>query len=743
MRRVPRTIIGPLAVAALAGASVPRAMTAQSTKRDTSRTIILDSVRKTFGPPPAAASQTRSPASGELTRTVDAEVRVAMFELAMDRPYPALSRLERVSAIVRRDSAGLGEPERAALHFLLSQTYYRLGMLSAFRREAEGLAGGSTRYASVLRPQLLVEAYRSGDYARVATLSRTQTSTDATGLSPLVAGLAAYRSGDLGGARAAFARASASNGSFAPYAKYMEALTQIRSDTAHAANAIASLEAVATGTTGAFADQVHLTAAQVAYEGRRYEDAVRIAGAIGDSSQLAAPALLTRAWALYKLERVDQAAQAFSDFTTRYPNRSESDEARLMAAQAQLELGRSADAERVFQRVADSSSAGIALLQAQTNAAIADLSRALVTSRSAEMLALGDPNAKALALRDSSTAGDVLGSFGATSSTPPAGGGPLAVLAAPDAARLDSIAARAPTIVKRVLFTPASASKQLGDVAVRSQNLTAADAAVGVARYRLSQQLDAQQREIALLSQLGGSLAADSGQLGAMSVNYQALADSIARLDQLLSTAETRVRDMLGREIEGTRSLAAENAKTADSLRSALASRGSAEDRAALDDEVATAAAYAKIAELAAQGLDRAIAHHPVFVARDALRTRDATARGVLAAMQSAYAGSRRDVSGALGTLHGGDTPEVQRARQALADAESRRNAAEGEAVAAVNAELSARAGRLIADLQRTTEAAQFGVASATFFRAIDEPRAVGRAGSAGSSRNRDPERRR
>ena len=77
----------------------------------------------------------------------------------------------------------------------------------------------------------------------------------------------------------------------------------------------------------------------------------------------------------------------------------------------------------------------------------------------------------------------------------------------------------------------------------------------------------------------------------------------------------------------------------------------------------------------------------------------------------------------ALGTLHSGDTPEVQRARQALSDAESRRNSAEGDAIAAVSAELSARAGRLIADLQRNTEAAQFGVASAAFFRAIDETR--------------------
>ena len=161
MRREQRTLIGTVAVAVLAAASVlPRATTAQSTKRDTSRTIIVDSVRKTIGPLPPAAPQIWSLAAGELARTVDAEARVTMFELAMDRPYAALSRLERVSAIVRQDSMGIGEPERAALHFLLSQTYYRLGMLSAFRREADGLVGGSTRYASVLRPQLLLDQGR-------------------------------------------------------------------------------------------------------------------------------------------------------------------------------------------------------------------------------------------------------------------------------------------------------------------------------------------------------------------------------------------------------------------------------------------------------------------------------------------------------------------------------------------------------------------------------------------------------
>jgi len=737
------TFIGPVAVAFLATTLSPRVTAAQSTRRDTARTVIVDSVRKTFGTPLPTASQARITAPGELPRTVDAEVRVAMFELALDEPYAALSRLERLSAIVKQDSTGIGEPERAALHFLLSQTYYRLGMLASFRREAQGLAAGSTRYASVFRPQLLVEAYRSGDYARVATLSRTLPATDSTGLSPLVVGLAAYRSGDITGARSAFGRAAASNGSFAPYAKYMDALTQLRADTTRAANAVASLEALATGSTGAFSDQVRLTAAQAAYEGRRYEDAVRIASAIGDSSQLAAPALLTRAWALYKLERIEDAERAFTDFGARYPRRSESDEARLMAAQAQLELGRSADAERVFQQIADSSSAGIAILQAQTNASIAELARALVANRAAGILVVGDPAvAKTMVLADSSSATDLLATLGAPSA-PSTFGSRTAFVAAPDAARLDSIALQAPTIVKRVLLVPAAATKPTGAVAERSQNLLAADAAVAVARYRLGEQLEAQQREMALLAQMSGSLAADSAQIGAMASNYQTLADSMAKLDQLLAAAETRVRDMLGREIEGTRSMAAENAKTADSLRAAVSSRGSAEDRAALDNEVATAAAYARLAEIAATGLDSAIAHHPTFVARNSLHMHGAGAATALAAMQSSYTASRRDVDAALSGLHAGDSPAVQRARQALADAESRRSAVESEAVAAVNTELSARAEKLVADLRRSTEAAQFGVASTAFFRAIDGTRAVGETGSSGSPRPPAPERRR
>jgi tetratricopeptide (TPR) repeat protein len=730
-------------VAAVALALTAARSPAQST-RDSSRTIIVDSVRKTYGVPMSQLTAAGRGAGDDLTRTVDAEARVAMFELTSGETLAALGRLERVRSLIGQDSSAVGQPERAALHFLLAETYYRLGMLAAFRPEAEAaMAGGRTRYASVLQPQMLVEAYRAGDFARAVSIAREMPTSEANGAT-LVAGLAAYQAGDLTAARAAFARAAGTAGPFASYAKYMDALAQLRGDTAHAANAVASLEAAAAAATGAFADQVRLTAAQVAYEGERYDDAVRIASSVGDGSALAAPALFTRAWALYKLNHVDDAEKAFSDFVARYPRRPEHDEAQLMAAQAQLELGRSADAERVFQAVADSSAASVSMLQAQTNAAIGEVARALVANRSGDLLAAGDPaGSKAVVLEDSTTVTGVLAAVGGPESAAAGTASQVSVVATNIGARLDSIVSRAPAMVTRVLFAPASATRQPRELIARSQSLAAADAAVSVARDRLGDELDAQQREMALLARLAAMLSADSATIGGLAASYATLADSMARLDQLMAAAEARLRELLGREIEATRTLAAENARAADSLRTALAAGAGPDDRAAIDAEVATAAAYTRIAEIAASGLDKAIARHPAFIARDSVRAHDAKAKAMLAELQSSYSGSRRSVDAALAALRGGDGPGVQRARQALTDAESRRSAAENEAIAAVTAELSARATEMVASLQRSTEAAQFGVASAAFFRAIDGTRAVGGAGTVGAVRLPAPERRR
>ncbi len=187
-------------------------------------------------------------------------------------------------------------------------------------------------------------------------------------------------------------------------------------------------------------------------------------------------------------------------------------------------------------------------------------------------------------------------------------------------------------------------------------------------------------------------------------------------------TAEARVRDMVGREIEGTR----------------IARGGERENRRQPSQRSGLARRVPKTVPRSTTRLrrPRRTRRSPSSRRRDSIersRTIPCSSRAThfVRATRAPRACSRpckprMPARGATSTprsatLHGGDTPEVQRARQALADAESRRNAAEGEAVAAVNAELSARAGRLIADLQRNTEAAQFGVASAAFFRAIDE----------------------
>jgi len=619
-----------------------------------------------------------------------------------------------------------------------------MGMLAPFRREAEAsISAGPSRYAALLRPQLVLEAYRAGDYARAATLARDLPPNETSGLGSLVAGLAAYQSGDVPAARTAFQRAASAPGQLGAYAKYMDAIAQLRADTTQAATVVTTLEAIAASPGAAgFADQAKLTAAQVAYEGQRYADAIRIASTIGEGAPLAAPALLTRAWALYKLERVDEAERAFGDFVTRYPSRPERDEAQLMVAQAQLELGRSVDAEGIFQRVADSTAVEVGAFQAQTNAALAEVARALVADRAAELLVVSGPAAaKTLVLRDSSGSAEPLatgsGDLLTALTTMPV------VDAAPAAQRLDSIAARTNPSVARVLFAPASSTTHSREVVDRSQSLVGADAAVAVARYRLAEQLEAQEREIALLSRLATTLAADSGVITGLAAAHQVFADSLARLDQMMSAAEVRLRQLLGQEIEATRRLAGENARVADSLRTALAATADADGKLALDAEVATAAAYSRIGEMLSGGLDKAIARHPAFVLRDSLRAHDARARSMLAGLQGSYGGSRRDVDAALAALRGGDGPAARAARQALSDAEARRTTVEGEVIAAVSAELSARASEMIASLQRNTEAAQFGTASAAFFRAIDGTRAVGGTGTVGGARSPAPERRR
>ncbi|MFL5563078.1 MAG: tetratricopeptide repeat protein [Gemmatimonadaceae bacterium] len=644
-----------------------------------------------------------------------------------DRYIPALTRLQWLSTspiALTGAAASSALRGREDLMFLLSQAYYRLGMDSAFRATATPLTASSTaaRFGRLLRSQLLLDAYRHGDFAGAIRLAGTMGSED-QGLATLVAGLASYQTGDVAGAKQRFATARSSAAPYGQYAQYMEALTTLRADTTQRATAVTSLESLASSATGELQDQVRLTAAQVAFEAERYDDAARIAGQVSPSSGLAAEALLTRAWALYKGNNIAAAGQAFDEFATRYPQLPERDESRLMAGQALLQLGRTSDAATIFRTVADSATSESRLLQARAQGAMSQAARALVQARAAGFLFVNDPaNGKTIALDvGAGSERQVLAAaFGDSASTI------VPVVSAAEIISLDDVSRRfdelAPSgdLPRRVVFAPASATKNPQDFAARSQALYAADAAVVVAQHTLAELLASQQRQILLLQAMQGRLASDADAMAATAARLNAARDSLARLAVALDAASTRLRQMFVAQINTTRMLANENRASLDSVKASLAGAQGTSEYIVLDTESQTATAYSQLADIIERGLDTALGHHPVFAKRDSVNARGQQIATLLGETQSALAGARQAVTDEIARLQSGGSDRTRALQAELASAESRRTTAENSLVAVVDAELRARATEMIASLKRDTEAAEFGSASASFFQAID-----------------------
>ena len=247
------------------------------------------------------------PASDQ-ARAIDAETRIALFDLLAERPLAALSRLRALHTATPMSadgsSGGYGARE---IQFLLAESYTRLGMSDAFRGTArELLASGDSRFERILRLQLLVDAYRRGAYQEAVTLAADAQAD--SGLVALIAGLSHYHLGSYPAAQSTLgtvARGSAYGG----YARYMSALAQMAGDTAQAQAAITSLQSLARDALGDFADQVNLTIAQLAYQRGDYQLATTAAARVDTASGLSAQAMLTRAWALYKASQLEPAAR--------------------------------------------------------------------------------------------------------------------------------------------------------------------------------------------------------------------------------------------------------------------------------------------------------------------------------------------------------------------------------------------------------------------------------------------------
>lgn len=672
---------------------------------------------------------------------LDAEVRAGLYELLGDQVVPALARLQRVATAPVALSGPAGDRAlrgRQDLLFLLAQAQYRFGMDSAFRRTAETVLASSPspRYSSLLGTQLVMAAYRSGDYVRAVQLARQNGDAGTRTLTSLVGGLAAYQIGDLAAARTSFASAQqsgAGNPALGQYARYMDILTGLRADTSAAASALQALEALASSSSGELADQVRSTAAQLAYERGAYDQAARFADGVGENSGYGAASLLIKGWSQYKGGKLEDASRTFATFADRYPQLPERDESRLMAAQALLQLGRTEDAGRVFHAVADTANGEARMLEARAQQAMGDAARALVQARAAGLLFLNDPTlGKTISLADGAGA-DRQTLVAAVSDGPaPAGeaipvGADLVTLGEVQQrlARVDSLA---PSVPRRVFFTPTATGGQAA-YGARAQALFAADLSVATARYSLEQQLAAYRARIALLEALRTNLGTDAQTLASIATQLQSTQARLAALLAQLDAAAVRMRAMLVQQAEYTRQAADENSRMVDSLQRTF---GAAAD-SNLAIERQTIDYYRQVAALVSSRIDTALRHHPVLALRDSVRARGERVRALLGETQTAMATARQLVDQELTRLRGSEPTDVQRSRSALASAEGARTTAESGLMAAVDAELRARAGEMLAELRRDTEAAEFGTASASFFQAIDQTK-TGTAGATGTS---------
>jgi hypothetical protein len=583
-------------------------------------------------------------------------------------------------------------------------------MDSAFRANAQAvLSSGPARYAPLLQSQLLLSAYRTGDFARVAELMNGPAGGQARGLAALVGGLAAYQLRNYPNAATKFAAAKAAGAPYADFAEYMDVLTSLRSDTTRTAAALTRLEALAQTAKGNFADQVRLTAAELAYETNAYDRAITFANAVTPNGGLAPLALITKAWAQYKNKDIAGAGQSFAAFADQYPFLPQRDEARLMAAQSLLQLGKTDESARLFRLVADSGRSESARLDTKSNDAVMKLARALVRARAAGLLFANDPEmGKTIALEETAGADPQILASVMTGTTP--------TLPQVEVARIISLNdltqrynavgdSLGSTLPKRVLFAPASANAATTLFAQRSEAVMAADldAAVTSQRLRL-----ATRNATLRLMQIRGLQQAMKGR-----------GDTVAKLVARVDTTDTRLRGLLA-SIDSTEShlrmtLVTEVRNVQGGPAYVLSVRAdSLRQHGLIPPGV-------DVEALVAARTDSMLNALPLFLLRDSVRTRLGIVRQQLAdsheAIQAAdvlfsaaETGQLTDTSGALNKL-----------RSAKAAAMSRRSEAEAGLIAAVSTELTARASELLTLLQHDLQAAEFGTATAAFFNAIDQ----------------------
>jgi TolA-binding protein len=451
-------------------------------------------------------------------------------------------------------------------------------------------------------------------------------------------------------------------------------------------------------------------------------------------------ATLTRAWSLYKANQLDESASAFRDFASRFPQLPQRDESRLMIGQIMLQQGRVDDAGTYFQGIADSLTLEISGLRERGATAVQEAAKSFVAARAATLLFLTQPEqGKALALNDNlgmdlATVAAALGQSGPV--MPPSQLRPELVSLADIEPRLDSIApASSLTLSHRVVYISGDSGSDHSDYVQRSQALREADVGVALARYRLAEQLDSHNAKLALVEALQQVLGTAVARLDTTMQQLTQARDSLARVMEVSAATQKRLEELMRLEAQAVAQSAEENSRKADSLRASFQTMLSADDSAVMEIEAGTAATYRALAENVMANLTSAFANHPVMRLQDSVRAHLAQSESLVDQTRSTIASTNDQLSAELARLRASQAEESAAARGVVASAEGRRAQAESALIAAVEAELRSRAGRLLALVQHDAEAAEFGAASASFFKAVGSD--TTRAGNAPAGGNR------
>jgi hypothetical protein len=278
---------------------------------------------------------------------------------------------------------------------------------------------------------------------------------------------------------------------------------------------------------------------------------------------------------------------------------------------------------------------------------------------------------------------------------------------------------------------PASDASTHGDLAKGVATLRDADVGVALADQSLRSENVNILLQVANLKRMREMIQGEQDSLRSGFGPLSIAEDSLARVTSNVDSAYYKLHRLIGAQASDLRELANENSSKLDSVQHSLQASATPADLAYIQQEHETSNIYRRIADDVDARLDSAIAHNPAFALRDTVRQRGERTRALIVQTRAAGTVAAAAVDSAQARVERGPSETRLTLRAALAAAQGRREAAANALVLTVDRELTARGIALAAAMRRDLEAAEFGSATASFFRAVATDSTAAPSGSA------------